>query len=97
MIDPILELLIVAAQNELACDYPELYKIFLLSLMAGLRREEVDKLLWSQIKFAENIIRIETTKHYQPKSVKSEGDVQIDPELMKFLEGIMHKQHLSLY
>jgi len=33
------------------------------------------------------VIRVETTKHYRPKSHNSEGDVRVDPELMELFRG----------
>jgi integrase len=79
--------LLEAAQRELADDRPEEFKILLLAAMAGLRRNEVDTLPWSAFRFDENVIRIETTEHYRPKSSNSEGDVIVDAELMELFRG----------
>ena len=88
-IDP--ELLLVAAQRELSHEFPEQYKIFLLCLLGGLRKEEVDKLLWSQINFNQRIIRIEATKFFHPKTESSEDDVHIDLELIDILRSFKSK------
>ena len=61
----------------------EAFKILLLSLCAGLRRNEIDKLQWSQLLFDEQIIRIEATDCFAPKA-DSSGDVFIDAEVMEF-------------
>jgi hypothetical protein len=37
---------IESARQELATAHPEQYKIFLLGAMAGLHRNEIDKLPW---------------------------------------------------
>jgi hypothetical protein len=80
-------LLLESARQELAAARPEEYKIFLLGAMAGLRRNEIDCLPWTAFRWDEGVIRIETTKHYRPKSHNSEGDVRVDPELMELFRG----------
>jgi integrase len=79
--------LLRAGQEELAMSKPEQWKILLLSLGAGLRRGEINALLWRQVDFDKGIIRIETTEVFQPKSAKSAGDVEIDAELVAILRG----------
>jgi integrase len=75
--------LIEAAKNELAQVAPEQFKVFLLAVMAGLRRREIDTLEWSAFRWERGAIRIEPTKWFHPKSEDSIGDVEIDPELME--------------
>ena len=62
-------------------------KVFLLATMAGLRRNEIDKLQWSAFRWADGLIRIETTEHFTPKTDDSGGDVPIDPELGALFQG----------
>jgi integrase len=71
------------ARKQLAPDRPEQYKIFLLGSMAGLRRNEIDKLLWSAFRWEESKIRIERTQYFRPKSEDSEREVEVDTELME--------------
>ena len=52
--------LVESAKEELATEQPELFKIFLLGAMAGLRRHEIDLLQWRAFLFDEGAIRIET-------------------------------------
>jgi|SRR5215469_5868008 len=75
------------ARAELASGEPEQYKIFLLAAMAGLRRNEIDKLPWSAFRWEEGVIRIEATRFFRPKSDDSEGDVLVDPELLEIFRG----------
>jgi integrase len=75
------------ARTELAAAEPEQYKIFLLAAMAGLRRNEIDKLPWTAFRWDEGIIRIEATRFFRPKSEDSEGDVLVDPELLEIFRG----------
>ena len=79
--------LLESARAELAAVCPEQFKIFLLAAMAGLRRHEIDLLPWSAFRFNENMIRIEATEFFRPKSEGSEGDVLVDPELMEVFRG----------
>jgi integrase len=74
-----IEVVIRAAYQELP---PDQMKIFLLASMAGLRRNEIDKLEWTAFRWKEGVIRIEATRFFQPKSEDSHGDVEVDPELI---------------
>ena len=71
--------LIRAAQDELTT---EELKIFLLATMAGLRRNEIDKLEWQAFRWIESAIRIEATRYFHPKSEDSLGDVEVDREFL---------------
>ncbi len=98
-IDP--AVILVAAKRELAEGImgkdqpanprPELFKILLLALGAGLRRDEIDKLQWKQIQWQRNAIRVEVTEHGSTKSAESEADVDVDPGLLEILKGYMPK------
>ena len=65
--------LIGAAKSELAHADPEMFKVFLLALMAGLRRGEIDKLEWTAFDWANQKLCIETTEHLALKSGDSVG------------------------
>jgi len=83
--------LVEKASEELAPEEPEQFKAFLLATMAGLRRNEIDKLLWDSVLLDHGKIRIEATKYYSPKSEDSLGDVEIDKELVEVLRGYRAK------
>jgi integrase len=93
--------LLTAAKRELAegiqgedqpvTPRPELFKIVLLALGAGLRRDEIDKLQWNQIQWDRNTIRVETTEHASTKSTDSEADVDVDPDLLDILKTYLPK------
>ncbi len=57
--------------------------IFLLAVTARLRRKEIDLLEWPSFRFKDNIIRIEPTQFFHPKSQDSIAEIQIDPEIIK--------------
>ncbi len=59
-------------------------KIFLLALHVGLRRKEIDGLLWSQFDFERCKLRIEATEYTQLKTEGSAEDLGIEPELAGF-------------
>ena len=98
-IDP--ALILTAAKRELAEGIigdgqpanprPELFKILLLALGAGMRRDEIDKLQWKQIQWGKNTIRVETTEHGSTKSDESEADIDVDPGLLDILKTYMPK------
>ena len=76
--------LIRAAQDELP---EEEFKIFLLAMMAGLRRNEIDKLEWDAFNWDNNLISIRATEFFHPKSEDSTGDVEVDEEVMQLFRG----------
>jgi len=65
----------------------EQWKIFALALFAGLRFDEIDKLLWEQVDFERAIIRIDYTAYFRPKTEEAAGDVPIDEELLALLRS----------
>jgi integrase len=75
--------LIHAAGQELAPTDPEVFKAFLLAVMVGLRRKEIDLLEWSAFQWDRGAVRIQPTKYFHPKSEDSIGDIPVDPEVMK--------------
>ena len=79
--------LVQAARIELSPHHPEQYKIFLLAIMAGLRRREIDLLEWSALDFERGLIRVQPTEFFQPKSEESSGDVEVDPEVLAVFQG----------
>ena len=78
---------IQTAIKELSETQPELFKIFLLAVMVGLRRKEIDLLEWESFLWDADVIRIEETKYFHPKSQDSVGDVPVDAEVMEIFRG----------
>lgn len=78
--------LVKAAGKELAHDEPEVYKAFLLALIAGLRRSEIDLLLWNAVDFADGCLRVEPTAFHELKTFSSEGTVYLQQEAVDFLK-----------
>lgn len=63
------------------------FQIFCLGLLCGLRKREIDTLLWSQVDFVSGQVRIEATEHFHPKSEDSIGSIDLDPELLALLRA----------
>ena len=63
----------------------EAFKVLVLGLCAGLRRGEIDRLMWSQVDFTRSVIVVEATDCFAPKA-NSAGDIPIDEEIAKLLK-----------
>ncbi len=63
----------------------EAFKILVLGLCAGLRRDEIDKLQWDNVLWTESAIRIRESEVFSPKH-GSRGDIPIDAEILEFLK-----------
>ena len=70
---------------------PDALKVLLLALCVGLRRGEIDRLLWRQVDFDRSLIRLEVTEAGALKTEDSAGTVQIDEELAALLRGFRAK------
>lgn len=80
--------LLVDARAELAESKPEVWKVVLLALGAGLRRSEIDMLQWRQIDFTRGQIRVMTTEEFETKTDDSNGVVFVDPGLLAELKRL---------
>jgi integrase len=79
--------LIAAARDELAENKPEAFKLFLLTLVCGLRRSEADSLLWEQVDFEKAVIHIRDNRFKRLKSSDSAGEIGMDAELVVILRA----------
>ena len=70
---------------------PDALKVLLFALCVGLRRGEIDRLLWRQVDFDRRLIRVEVTEAGALKTEDSAGAVQIDEELAALLRGFRAK------
>lgn len=77
------ESLAKTAAKDLASKQPEAFKIFLLALFCGLRRNEIDKLLWSAVDLDKGTLRIELNPYFTPKAASSLGEVYLEPEIIR--------------
>jgi integrase len=81
--------LVAQAQAELGADPDrvELFKIFVLAAMCGLRRREIDLLPWTAFRWDQGVLRIEATEFFEPKSDESSAELPLDPELVSLFRG----------
>ena len=79
--------LIAKAKNELAHQNPEAFKAFLLAVMVGLRRKEIDLLEWDSFLWDVGVVRVQLTQHFGAKTEDSLGDVAVDSELLELFRG----------
>ena len=79
------------AREELAESDPDSFLVMLLALAAGLRRGEIDRLLWRNVDVARGRIIIEESEHGQLKTEDSRGTVDIDPRTVEILRGFQAK------
>lgn len=80
-----------AAEKELATTHPEAFKIFLLAVMTGLRRREIDLLEWPSFDWEDDVIRVVPTKYFHPKTQESIRDVQAGARVMELFRGFRAK------
>ena len=83
--------LLQSAREHLLETDPEAFKALVLALGAGLRRGEIDRLLWRQIDFNSGLIHIQVTEAGGLKTEDSTGDVAIDPAMVSLLRGFRAK------
>ena len=79
--------LVRAASEELAESRPEEFKAFVLAVMAGLRRNEIDKLEWSRFNWTAGTINVTPTNFFRTKSEESVRSVWIPPEMLEIFRG----------
>jgi len=79
--------LLQKAQSELGANDTEAFKVLLLGVGVGLRRGEIDRLLWRQVDLNAGIIRIETTEAGGLKNEDSAGEVELDDALCAIFRG----------
>ncbi|MDF1659960.1 MAG: tyrosine-type recombinase/integrase [Verrucomicrobiales bacterium] len=65
----------------------EAYKIFLLGILCGLRRGEIDALLWENVDLERRKVHVRRTEFSGVKSRSSEGSVDISEEMKIILTG----------
>jgi len=81
------ETLIAKAKDKLAPGDPEAFKAFLLAVMVGLRRKEIDLLEWESFLWGAGVVRVQVTQHFDAKTEDSLGDVAVDSELLELFRG----------
>jgi integrase len=83
----VVQTLIAKARDELAPGDPEAFKAFLLAVMVGLRRKEIDLLEWHSFLWDTGVVRVQATQHFDAKTEDSLGDVAVDSEFLELFRG----------
>jgi Phage integrase family. len=83
------------AREELAESDPDSFLAMLLALAAGLRRGEIDRLLWRNVDFARGRIIIEESEHGQLKTEESRGPWILTRARWKFSAAFRRKRRAN--
>ena len=79
--------LVKDACEELAFQYPERFKMFVLAVVVGLRRGEIDKLEWPAFNWATGTLNIAPTKYFRGKTEDSIRSIWIPPQMLEIFRG----------
>jgi integrase len=83
-IDPAVIIERAAAELGGKPEFYECWKIFVLALLCGLRKAEIDYLEWRLVELDRGLLRIQETSYFSPKS-KHSACVDLDKELVEIL------------
>lgn len=81
------EWLLAKASDELCEKHPQQFLALFLCLWAGLRRKEVDLLMWEQIDFQAGTIHVRRTAFFEPKTEESQRVIDLAPEAVALLQS----------
>jgi len=65
----------------------EAFKALIVFAFTGLRRKELDVLLWNQVSLADGFIDLRHTEFFKPKAESSVGRVPLDEQAVMILRG----------
>lgn len=89
--------LLATAKEELLESAPEAFKVLILALVCGLRRSEIDNLLWRAFDFPGSSVRVETSEFHQLKSEDSAGVIDLDPDTLALFRGFRARHPKSIF
>jgi integrase len=89
--------LLATAKEELSESDPEAFKVLILALVCGLRRSEIDNLLWRAIDFPGSVLRVETSEYHQLKSEDSAGEIDLDADTLVLFRSYRAKHPKSIF
>jgi integrase len=79
--------ILLDAQESLKPINKNAYIAFLLGLGTGLRKNEIDKLLWEQVDYSKGFLEIKNTQYMEPKSKESSADIKLAQFIIEELES----------
>ncbi len=71
-----------AARDQLRVEDPDVYRVILLALGAGLRRSEITSIRWQSVDFERRQVWVEATADWEAKTLESEGAVDVHGSLI---------------
>jgi integrase len=89
--------ILAAARDELAESDQEAFKVMLLALVCGLRRSEIDNLLWRTFDFPNSQLHIESTEYHELKSEDSAGVIDLDADTLALFRGYRAKDPTAVF
>ncbi|MFT3990671.1 MAG: site-specific integrase [Luteolibacter sp.] len=89
--------ILARAKDELAETDPEGFKVLILALVCGLRRSEIDNLLWRAFDFPNCRLRVESSEYHELKSEDSAGEIDLDADTVALFRGYRAQHPKSLF
>lgn len=89
--------ILASAKDDLGETDPEAFKVMVLALVCGLRRSEIDNLLWRAFDFQNSVLRVEASEFHQLKSEDSAGVIDLDVDTVTLFRGYRAKNPKSLF
>jgi integrase len=89
--------ILARAKEEMAEEDPEGFKVLILALVCGLRRSEIDNLLWRAFDFANSALRVEASEFHELKSEDSAGVIDLDADTLALFRGYRAKHPKSVF
>ena len=89
--------ILARAKEEMADSDSEAFKVMILALVCGLRRSEIDNLLWRAFDFPNAILRIESSEYHELKSEDSAGEIDLDAATVAMFRGFRAQNPKSLF
>jgi len=89
--------ILASAREDLAETEPEGFKVILLALVCGLRRSEIDHLLWRAFDFPNSKLRVEASEYHELKSEDSAGEIDLDADTLALFRGYRAKNPKALF
>jgi len=89
--------LLATAKEEMAESEPEVFKIMILALVCGLRRSEIDNLLWRAFDFPGSVLRVEPSEYHELKSEDSAGVIDLDADTLALFRSYRSANPKSLF
>jgi integrase len=89
--------ILASAREELAEKNPEAFKVRVLALVCGLRRSEIDNLLWRAFDFSNSKLRVEASEYHQLKSEDSAGEIDLDTDTLALFRRFRANSPTSIF